>query len=143
MRFASRVDSPLPGLCAACGSAEQSTFRAWRLRRHAVMRAVSRSLLLFLGMAGSVQAQNAGSRIGTTPEVPLAPRPVASELTKRCDALRGEERSRCLREAQNDAPSGTPPKGPASTGMGSGAGTGTGANSGTGGGASFGNGAAR
>lgn len=83
-------------------------------------------------------AQNAGSQIFTTPQVPLSRPPVASEVTKRCDALRGDERERCLQDARNAAPSTTPPSGPTSTGMGSGAGTGTGANTGTSGGASFG-----
>lgn len=56
-----------------------------------------------------------GSRIGTTPDVTLPRQPVASELVKRCDALRGEERERCLTKARSAAPSG-----PESTGMASG-----------------------
>jgi hypothetical protein len=76
-----------------------------------------------------VIAQGPGSRIRTTPEVPLPPQPNATESTKRCETLRGEERERCLREAAAAAPATTKPSGPASTGMGSGAGTG--ASSGT------------
>lgn len=102
----------------------------------------SREAALSAGAGGShapdALAQNAGSQIFTTPQVPLARPPVASEVTKRCDALRGDERERCLQDARNAAPSTTPPTGPTSTGMGSGAGTGTGANTGTSGGASFG-----
>jgi hypothetical protein len=81
-------------------------------------------------------AEGPGSRIGTTPQVPLAPQPVASELTQRCERLRDEERERCLREAKSATASATKPSGPETTGMGSGAGAGSSA--GTSGGGSFG-----
>jgi hypothetical protein len=92
-----------------------------------------RSLLLLLGIAAaSAFAQNPGSRIGTTPEVPLAPQPEASQLTRRCDGLRGKERDRCLKEARSAAPSTSKPSGPEATGMAPGSAGGTAASPGAG-----------
>jgi hypothetical protein len=90
-----------------------------------------RSLLLLLGIAAaSAFAQNPGSRIGTTPEVPLAPQPEAAQLTRRCDGLRGQERDRCLQEARSAAPSTSKPSGPEATGMAPGGASGTAASPG-------------
>ena len=89
-----------------------------------------RPLLLVFGIAAaSAVAQNPGSRLGTTPEVPLAPQPEASQLTRRCDGLRGEERDRCLKEARSAAPSTSKPSGPEATGMAPGGAGGTAASS--------------
>jgi hypothetical protein len=78
-------------------------------------------------------AEGPGSRIRSTPEVPLPP--LATDAPKRCDTLRGEQRDRCLRES-TPPPSTSKPSGPETTGMGSGAGTSPAA--GTAGGATFG-----
>lgn len=82
-----------------------------------------RALVLLL-IPLSALAEGPGSRIGTTPQVPLPQQPVATELTKRCEALRGVEHDRCLKEARTAAPSTSKPSGPETTGMGSGASTG-------------------
>lgn len=66
-------------------------------------------------------AEGPGSRIGTTPQVPTSPQPVATDLVKRCEDLRGEERERCLTRARSAAPKSVPPSGPGATGMASGA----------------------
>ena len=89
-------------------------------------------LLLLIAAAASAFAQNPGSRIGTTPEVPLAPRPEASQPTRLCDGLRGEERERCLQEAHSAAPSTSKPSGPEATGMAPGGAGGTAASPGAG-----------
>jgi hypothetical protein len=80
------------------------------------------ALVLFL-VPLAVLAEGPGSRIGTTPQVPLPEQPVAPELTKRCEALRGVERDRCVKKARTAAPSTGKPSGPETTGMGSGAST--------------------
>jgi hypothetical protein len=71
-------------------------------------------------LAANALAEGPGSRIGTTPQVPLSPQPVASELVKRCDDLRGKQREDCLVKARAAAPKSAPPSGPGSTGMASG-----------------------
>jgi hypothetical protein len=87
-------------------------------------------LLLVALVAGGANAYaQPGSRIGTTPEVPLAPQAEQTSVTRKCDTLRGEERDRCLKEARAAAPRTSRPTGPASTGMAPGAGTGSGASS--------------
>jgi hypothetical protein len=101
------------------------------------MRALAFAALCAVLTIGSpVLAEGPGSRIGTTPQVPLPQQPVDPALTKKCDSLRGEERARCVSEARNAAPSRPRPSGPEATGMGSGAGNTAG--SGTSGGASVG-----
>ena len=79
------------------------------------------ALALLLLAASSALAEGPGSRIGTTPQVPLPPQPEATKLTRKCDDLRDEARARCLREAQSAAPSTARPTGPGSTGMAPGA----------------------
>ena len=117
-------------------------FREWQLLPSA-MRPSVLALLLFAAPFASLSAfaQDAGSHLLTTPEVPLAPQPVVTDATKRCDTLPREERERCVRNAQAREPSRTPLRGPESTGMGSGAGVP--AASGSSGGASFGGSAPR
>lgn len=82
-----------------------------------------RPLAVLVGcfVAASALAEGPGSRIGTTPQVPTSPQPVASELVKRCHDLRGKERERCLVKARSAAPKSAPPSGPEATGMASGA----------------------
>lgn len=80
------------------------------------------------GTVGNAQAQP-GSRIGTTPEVPLPPQAEQTNVARKCDTLRGKERERCLKEARAAAPRASRPTGPGSTGMAPGAGTGSGAGS--------------
>jgi len=86
-------------------------------------------------------AQQTGSRILTTPEVPQPKDAASAEAsaaptTRRgiCDRLEGDARKRCLQEQReppgNRSPAGIE-SGPGSTGMGSGAGVGA---SGSGGG---------
>ena len=90
-----------------------------------------RHLVLLAFIAGNVanaQAQP-GSRIGTTPEVPLPPQAEQSSVTRKCDTLRGKERERCVKEARAAAPTTSRPTGPGSTGMAPGAGAGSGATS--------------
>lgn len=101
------------------------------------MKPQTRLLLVLwvVGAAANGYAQP-GSRIGTTPEVPLPPQAEQTSVTRKCDTLRGEERDRCQKEARAAAPRTSPPTGPASTGMAPGAGTGSGATSA--GGSSFG-----
>ena len=93
------------------------------------MRFALLSFAALLACALNARAEGPGSRIGTTPQVPLPGQPVATELTQRCNALRGDERDRCLQKARTAAPSTTKPSGPESTGMGSGSGGSTGASS--------------
>jgi hypothetical protein len=92
---------------------------------------------ILVAFASAAFAEGPGSRIGTTPRVPLPPQPEQTPLTRKCDALRGEERSRCLREAREASPSTARPSGPGSTGMASGPGSGSAA-AGTSGTGSFG-----
>ena len=100
-----------------------------KLRKHVVL------LTLVAGGGASAYAQP-GSRIGTTPEVPLPPQAEQTSVTRKCDTLRRKERDRCLKDARAAAPPTSRPTGPASTGMAPGAGTGSGA--GSIGGSSFG-----
>ncbi|HEX4926613.1 MAG TPA: hypothetical protein VFV74_01295 [Burkholderiales bacterium] len=67
--------------------------------------------------ATNAVAQGPGSRIGTTPQVPVGPEPIVTQLVERCGALRGEERERCLKRARSADPSLTKPSGPNATGM--------------------------
>lgn len=83
-------------------------------------------LAFFAGNAANAQAQP-GSRIGTTPEIPLPPQAEQSSVTRKCDMLRGKERDRCEKEARAAARRTSRPTGPASTGMAPGAGAGSGA----------------
>ena len=117
-------------------------FREWQLLPSA-MRPSLLALLVFAAPFANLSAfaQDAGSRLLTTPEVPLAPQPVVTDAAKRCDTLPREERERCVRDAQTRQPARTPPSGPESTAMGSGAGSP--AASGSSGGASFGGSAPR
>jgi hypothetical protein len=90
------------------------------------MRAAALIVIIFLApvTANPALAQGPGSRIGTTPQVPLTQQPVATEPAKQCARFRGEERERCLRKARDAAPSTIQPSVPGSTGVGSGAGSG-------------------
>jgi hypothetical protein len=95
-----------------------------------------------LAAACGAWAEGPGSRIGTTPEVPItptAPAPSTASDQRRCDALTGERREKCLADLRV-AP-GTRSRGPES--IGGGAGVGSGASSGTTGGATFGGSAPR
>jgi hypothetical protein len=87
-------------------------------------------------VSSTAYAEGPGTRIRTTPEVPRAPDVSDKQDVKRCDALRGDERDRCLRDHGARSPATEKSGGPETTGMGSGAGAG--ANAGTSGGASFG-----
>jgi hypothetical protein len=103
-----------------------------------------RVLLLTVALAAvsHAWAEGPGSRIGTTPEVPIAPRapaPATAADAKRCESLTGERREKCLADLRI-AP-GARSSGPQS--IGGGAGTGAGASSGTTGGATFGGSAPR
>lgn len=94
------------------------------------MRSLLPALLMasVAGIAGNAQAQP-GSRIGTTPEVPLPPQAEQTSVTRKCDTLRGKERERCVKEARAAAPTTSRPTGPGSTGMAPGAGAGSAASS--------------
>jgi hypothetical protein len=93
------------------------------------MRSVLPAIFLLLaGAAGNAHAQP-GSRIGTTPEVPLRPQAEQPGVTRKCDTLRGKERERCLKEVRAAAARTSRTTGPASTGMAPGDGTGSGASS--------------
>ena len=72
---------------------------------------------LFALAGASALAEGPGSRIGTTPQVPVAPEPVIVQLVERCGVLRGAERSRCLERARSADPSLAKPSGPHATGM--------------------------
>lgn len=99
-------------------------------RMAAVMKLRKQLLLLaFVSGGGANGYAQPGSRIGTTPEVPLPPQAEQTSVTRKCDTLRGEERDRCLKQARAAAPRTSRPTGPALTGMAPGAGTGSGASS--------------
>ena len=95
-------------------------------------------------LASNAWADGPGTRIRSTP-FPSQPAATVDRDLQRCEAMRGDEKERCLRALRDAArrddraphagPS--PERGPESTGMGSGAGsTGPGVGGGTTGGAS-------
>ena len=92
--------------------------------------------------AASAWAEGPGSRLRTTPQVPVFPQaasPTPAEDTKRCDPLPREERERCLAEARAGIE--RRPMGP--EGVGGGSGAGSSSSTGTTGGGSFGGSAPR
>jgi hypothetical protein len=102
------------------------------------MKRTALAALLSLSLC-SAFAQNPGSRIGATSEVPAATRSEATQPSRQCDRLSGEKRIRCLQEeVRSPAPGTTRPGGPEATGMASGAGAAAGGRAGTSGGGSFG-----
>jgi hypothetical protein len=104
------------------------------------MRALA--LLLAGACASLAWADGPGSRLRTTPQVPVFPQassPAPAEDTKRCDPLPREQRERCL--ADSRAAIERRPSGPEGAGGGSGAGSSS--STGTTGGGSFGGSAPR
>lgn len=105
-----------------------------------------RSLLLItlLGFSASTFADGPGSRIRATPGGPAQPSGAMSRDLDRCDAMRGQEKERCLRAlgAAARAPERTPNERPGPEATGGGTNAGTGASSGTSG-ASSASGSAR
>ena len=104
------------------------------------------TLFLALLAALPASAQEAGSQIRATPQVPTPINPASVEAssapttrTMKCEQLRPDQRDRCLRNLK-DPDIEKKPAGAGSTGMGSGAG---GSASGAGGGASVSGGTPR
>ena len=122
-------------------------WRADRPRRLPRQQAMLRSTaFVLIFCAHTASAQQAGSQIRATPQVPQPQNPASTEAssapttrTIKCEWMSGEARDRCLRE-QRDPDIEKKPVGAGSTGMGSGAGGGS---SGPGGSAGLGGGAPR
>src|SRR5688572_7862799 len=95
------------------------------------------------GVAAAALADGPGSRLRAGPP---APQPAGRDTApaerdaQRCEALRGDERSRCFRELRRamNAPASAPHAGPGPESTGAGSGAGSGAGTGTSGGGSFG-----
>ena len=101
--------------------------------------------LLVLAWTLNARAEGPGSRIGTTPEIPLVtPSMTSPPDAIRCAQLAGARKARCLAELNTEP--GRPATGPESVGprsIGGASGSGASASSGTTGGASFGGSAPR
>jgi hypothetical protein len=96
--------------------------------------------IVTFGLATAALADGPGSRIRASPDFPQ-PREAIENSAKRCDALREEEKERCLKDLRAAEAANEKRRGPEATGAGSGAGSG--ASSGTSGGGTFGGSAPR
>jgi hypothetical protein len=85
-----------------------------------------RSLLLvaLLGFAAASPADGPGSRIGIGPPLQTG-RPAAERDLQRCQAMRGEEKDRCMKNLRAAAAADEKARGPEATGAGPSAGSGT------------------
>jgi hypothetical protein len=99
---------------------------------------MARGLLIvaLLGFAAASSADGPGSRIGIGPSLQTG-RPAAERDLQRCQAMRGEEKDRCMKNLRAAAAADEKARGPEATGAAPGAGSGTasGAAGGTSGGA--------
>jgi hypothetical protein len=102
-------------------------------------------LVILFGLSTASLADGPGSRIRAGPAAPQPPSGAAERDARRCDALGGDAKERCMRElrAAMRAPERAPHEGPSpeTTGMGAAAGSGpeaTGTGSGAGSGATSG-----